>query len=137
MKTNLYRCMNPKCETAEFEAPAPLCPGCKVDGRIKRYAGMIQRLVIIHFDPPDPIIPNRGVNVVACDPNHKVGGNIMATAEHSAVTCKKCKATDVFKATFPDYGGELPEGADAEVVIDPAKGVTLAAAAASPTPSAG
>jgi hypothetical protein len=130
MKNHLYRCLNPKCETKEFEAQAPICPGCKIDGRVGRYAVLIQRMAMIHFDAPDPILPNIGVNFAACDVNLKIAGGIMGTAEHKAVTCKKCKGTDIFKTTYPNYDGELPAGVDEEIIIDPVNGVRVAEAKA-------
>lgn len=88
----------------EFEADAPVCPQCGVDRRKGGvYAGVILEREAIHFDPPHPEMPRlRGSGVKACD--GKPLGTfvtdtklVMGSGDRLAVTCPKCKETDVFK----------------------------------------
>ena len=94
----LFRCLN--CTNAkglpgrEFEAGKPECPICHAD------LGAIVELEIIHYDPPSGK-PGRGLRRAACDPTIKIGHagpkGCMFSGEPSAVTCRACMATDVFR----------------------------------------
>jgi hypothetical protein len=113
----LFRCLNQKCATGDFEAAGAVCPGCKIDGNVPELKPMIQRLVTVHFDPPHPVLSGRGLNVLACNPKRAVFG-LAASGDHTAVNCPKCKATPAYKNSYPDFGDG--DGAEASVVVDAA-----------------
>ena len=96
---NLYRCNNSKCRGAEFEAEEPVCPGCKVDARIPKYAHVIQQLEILHFNPPDLIVPELRLGTMACDPTKSCAGHWFTNVP-SVVNCRACRATQVWKDAF-------------------------------------
>ena len=92
----MYRCYGCR---REFEAAKPICEPCGIDAVANpRDKEVVVRLVTIHLDPPGRRV-GVGKNHAACDPTIKLGAkNCQFTAEPSAVTCPKCKATDVFAA---------------------------------------
>lgn len=61
-----------------------------------KYGHLISRIETIHYDPPHPKIDGVGLNVMACKPKVQIFGH-MATGVPSAVTCKACKETEVWK----------------------------------------
>jgi hypothetical protein len=119
-----WRCLNAQCATAEFESAEPKCPGCGVDRRNPRYAGHVAAFVAVHFDPPDPVVPRMGLGRLACDPARPVAGS-HATGSHLAVSCKACRESEAFRASYrAPLGG--PPVADAVVGIDARRGVLTA-----------
>lgn len=90
----LWRCLQCK---KEFEAAAPACTDCEIDPKKDpRDKDLIVEMRLIHFDPPSKR-EGRGLGYAACNPGLKVGrGNHGFTGEPDAVTCAKCKATEVY-----------------------------------------
>lgn len=118
---NLYRCHH--CG-AEFEADRPRCEPCGIDPqKDPRTARFIQKLETVHFDPPSKF-RGLGQGHAACNPALKVGLQAThATGEPAAVTCRRCQATDTWKAA--DAGPAEPApGQDFPVVIDQSGTVT-------------
>lgn len=106
--SKLWKCYN--CETPigvigyDFESDVPVCPKCGLDGRDPVMASRMTERVVIHFDPPHPIMRGRGINKRACDGKPIHGG--YAVGEPANVTCPECKTSDAFlKVT----GGEPPK----------------------------
>jgi len=99
----LYRCYG--CRT-EFEAAKPVCEACGMDASANpRDKDMVVRLTVIHFDPPGRR-PGVGLNHAACDASIKLGApKCQFTSEPVAVTCPKCKESDVYKAADGESGG--------------------------------
>ncbi len=95
----------------EWDTPAargvtPKCPGCGAGPAV------IAPVECVHFDPPSGT-PGRGVNVAACNPKLRVGPGCRATGEPDAVTCKACKATEIYRTAdgpgcLPLRAGKLP-----------------------------
>jgi hypothetical protein len=108
-----WRCNNAACKQGEFAADLPVCPGCAVDARNPRYAGVVTGLAVIHFDPPDPVVPAMGQNVLACDPSKPIGGH-MASGAHDAVNCPACRGSEAFRAS---YRAPLAGGSPQDAVI--------------------
>lgn len=106
-KLALYRCQNSKCaEDADgrlifdFALSAdqlPVCPKCGCD--IRKYPNLVIERKLIHYDPPHPVIGERGQRCAACDPALKWEGSdhVGFTGAPGAVTCPNCMATDVWK----------------------------------------
>jgi len=88
----------------KFYSEKPVCPNCGADRANPRHAHYIGECAVIHFDAPDPILHDRGVNVAACDPKIKIGSSCdgpiphFGTASRDAVTCQACMETEVFKS---------------------------------------
>jgi len=125
----LYRCLNPKCADDpsgklghDFTADVPVCDKCGVDGRDPRFARVVHRLVVLHYDPPSPV-EGIGLGHRACDPSKtsraSSDGMQMATGDPESVNCAKCRETGVWKENHRRT--EVFEAADFEVIIDPAK----------------
>lgn len=89
----------------KFEAQEPVC-SCGVDGSVPRYAGLVAKCEVIHFDPPDAVLKGRGANVRACD--QKPFGGAMASGVPAVVSCKKCMATAEFIKECERVGEILP-----------------------------
>ncbi|VTT96562.1 unnamed protein product [Gemmataceae bacterium] len=93
MAAKLFRCTS--CEDpvtrrpgVEFEAAGPTCPACG-DAAVE--------LETIHFDPPSGR-PGKGLNRAACDPALRIGRpRLVMSGLVAAVTCRACKATEVWK----------------------------------------
>lgn len=119
-----YACFDAKGRPGKgFSAPKPECPWCGAS----TLRGMVAEVSVIHFDPPSGI-PNVGSNDAACNPGIRLGGGkVMLTGEPSAVTCVKCKDTQLFKDAAEAMGeGAVHAAADFPVVIDPNDGVKKA-----------
>jgi len=121
----LYRCQNRNCSKDphgrlifDFEADAPVCPTCGSDARKPSGALIVIELKQVHFDPPSHVF-GRGLGHPACRPEKSVRG-VMASGATDAVTCKACKATDVFKQAERD--AKPWDEADYPVNIDLANG---------------
>lgn len=106
----LFRCCNtPKCapqgQETEFITEKPVCPKCGLDGTNPKYARFIERLTIIHFDPPEGIAEGVGVNLSLCrnEPptilNRKRPFEQL-TSDPEAVTCRECRKHDKFPKEF-------------------------------------
>ncbi len=91
MPMMLWRCVNEECDQTgfEFESEENRCPHCKLC--------RCQDLVYVHYIVPaeGPIKTGLGNRMIACDPNRKTLPQ--STGERVAVSCPKCKATDIFK----------------------------------------
>lgn len=78
-----------------------------------KLGAQIQRLVIVHFDPPTEVV-GRGENIRACEPSKPIACGLMGdgqpnpfscgTGSVGAVTCPECKETPVYR-----YAVELSE----------------------------
>ena len=107
-----YNCDGPKgLPGRDFEAAAPTCPACGVDGTVPRFAGLVAALEVVHFDAPS-VVRNVGVGYRACDPAKRLpaGDGMDAGPRFSghpaAVTCPGCKASAAFlEATADSEGG--------------------------------
>ncbi len=96
-----FHCLQVGGTTVDFalapDAPV-VCPVCglKKDGDGGEY---IERLVVIHYEPPHPIIKGmKGCGYIACD--HKVltgKGFAVSTGETRNVNCPACHKTSEFK----------------------------------------
>ncbi len=97
----LYRCN--QCDGHEFQADKPVCPKCKVDGDDPRAKsrGVIDNLVVIHFDAPSEIV-GAGVGSAACDASLKVG-RVIATGVAPVVNCPHCKLTEAYKKAMTQF----------------------------------
>lgn len=123
----MFRCHNQACTTDkhgrlgfDFEAPvsAIVCPKCGA-GKTARTAQLIVKLAVVHFDPPTNI-QGVGENVAACNPEKAIGSGMRGSGVHDAVTCKACRATQVFQDS---YAASRPlEDADYEVEFDAKEG---------------
>lgn len=95
----LFRCYN--CDPVGgklFQSRVNTCPACKLSGDDPKVGGMIAPCVVIHFDPPHPIVKNRGLNIIACQPGKKVGEDgLRATGDPREVLCPACKVTKAWK----------------------------------------
>lgn len=123
----LYRCYG--CDDKkgqpglDFESDTPVCPNCGADPRSDpRDATIVIELANIHFEPPHPKRKGRGCGHLACDPKKSVpcGESTKFTGEPSAVTCKRCRESDVWKQQAGD--GEPPpivKEADKPVSVSP------------------
>ena len=118
-----YRCHNPKCADDphgrlgfNFEAPSDspvLCPKCGA-GKTPRTANLIVKLAVIHFDPPSEHA-GIGQGFCACNPE-KLLPSVKATGVHDAVTCKACRATELFQNSYA--AAKAWDEGDYEVEID-------------------
>lgn len=111
----LFRCLNPKCADSrdkighDFSAEIPTCPKCGLDGRDPRYRAFMQRLTVIHFDPPGDVIEGVGKNVTLCTGEfishlgHKRPLE-QATSDPGSVNCPAC----LEHADFPDPSAADP-----------------------------
>ena len=101
----LFRCLS--CEDpvsrrpgVEFEAVGPTCPTCGDAG---------VELECIHFDPPSGR-PGKGLNHTACDPKIRLGRpKLVMTGMPAAVTCRACRATQVWKLNAELQGVPVPQ----------------------------
>lgn len=112
-----YNCDGPKgMPGKDFEAKAAECPACGAD------PPTVVELATIHFDPPSGI-RNRGANDAACNPGLRILGgnqNTMMTGVPSAVTCPKCKGTQLWKDAAEAAGiPTVPADKDVPLTIDP------------------
>ena len=107
----LFRCLNPKCSDVldkighDFAADLPVCPKCGLDARNPKYRRFMELVTVIHFDPPENIVPGVGVNLSLC--NGKTPAELGAvrpmeqlTGDPEAVTCPVCKAHSEFPKDF-------------------------------------
>lgn len=103
----LFRCNS--CQPPRvFEADRPTCAECELDpAKDARHGRFFDQLLIIHYDPPTNV-KGIGQNVAACNPKVKVGRQgrhttaDRFTGDKSAVTCPRCKATEVYTGVSPD-----------------------------------
>lgn len=126
--SKLYRCYN--CTGAkgmpgkDFEARRPQCPDCGATGE-----PTIVELAVIHFDPPSGI-DSRGSNDAACNPGLRIfgkGPNLMMSGVPSAVTCRACQATQLWRDAAEAAGiPTVPEHLDVPVTLHPGE-LTLTA----------
>lgn len=93
----LWLCFN--CEPQnKFQGPKPICPGCGADGNDPKSGGCIAPRVVIHFDPPHPVLKGKGLNTHACDTATRVGTKGMqASGDVRAVNCPACLASEAAK----------------------------------------
>ncbi len=100
----------------KFTADLPVCPNCGCDRSNPRHAQYIGEVEVIHLDPPDPILNDRGCNRAACDDRIVIGslrdtpdGSIkphFGSAHKTSVTCPACKETEAYKSG-PEAGHKL------------------------------
>jgi phage FluMu protein Com len=86
----LWRCVNDECDERGFEfgAASNRCPHCKMLRSVE--------LVAVHYLVPaeGPIRTALGNRMIACDP--KMKSLPQASGERVAVTCPKCKASEIY-----------------------------------------
>lgn len=124
----LYRCCS--CEGPrgmpgkDFEGAGPSCPDCGAD------PPTVIELAVIHFDPPSGIAL-RGANDAACNPGLRVfRSNVMMTGVPASVTCRLCRATDLWRDAMAAAGvPTVPADKDVPLTI------SLADAKFEPQPS--
>lgn len=115
----LYRCMNctgPKGRPGkDFEGVKEQCPEC---GALP--PSIVER-ACIHFDAPSGIA-GRGANDAACNPGLRIHGgnqNMMMTGVPAAVTCPKCRKTDLWQSAAEAMGiPTTPADKDVPVTIN-------------------
>lgn len=99
----------------KFRAAKPVCPKCGADGSLPEYAPYVSRRTEVHFDPPHPILKNRGTRLRLCDGKSifEAQKTNVATGSPHAVTCPDCIA----HPSFPRPNGplEVPDEADFQV----------------------
>lgn len=116
-RKKLFRCHRPKCQPLDmgkFFSANPTCPQCGLSPADPKFGDKIQRLVMVHFDPPTEF-PGRGEQVRACEPSKGIqceGGTIpnpwhAGTGSITAVTCPICRKMPIFR-----YAVELAENED-------------------------
>ena len=123
MTMKMFRCMNRKCQGVKhpdlgpggFMAETPLCPQCKIEANHPRFGLLIQRLVMIHYNP-DSEVPGFGLGHRACDPSKEItaqldGNGIPApwhagTGNPFVVNCPECKKTTAHMATVARLSDE-------------------------------
>lgn len=108
-----YNCTDDKGMVGlKFRATKPVCPKCGADGSQAEYAPYIVRCVNVHFDPPHPILKNRGTRLRLCDGKSifEAQKTNVASGDPHSVNCPDCIA----HPSFPKPGGELevPDEAD-------------------------
>lgn len=114
-----YNCDGPKgMPGKDFEAAKPQCPECGATGNL------VDEVATIHFDPPSGM-RNRGSNDAACNPGLRIFGgntNMQMTGLAACVTCRACKATQLWKDAAAAQGvPTLPEHLDVPVTLHPDK----------------
>lgn len=91
MALKLWRCANDECDQTghEFEAESNRCPHCKMLRCVE--------LVAVHYLVPaeGPIKTGLGNRMVACSPKMKTLPQ--ASGQREAVSCPRCKESDIFK----------------------------------------
>ncbi len=109
-----YQCHNPRCQAKDkgkFLSNRPpqkaICPQCGIQEADPKFGKVIQRLVLVHFDPPTDI-PSIGQSIRACQrekiiqaeelPNGTPNPWHAGTGCFEAVTCPACKETIEYKA---------------------------------------
>lgn len=125
MAVLLWRCLNPSCATNpagmpgfDFQAPAPVCPKCKRDGRQRQFANFVHKIEVVHLHVADAAGPDIGEGSmyrVVC------GGSLFGkrgTGVPAAVTCPACKASNEYEALLPD---EEKIARDYEIELNMAK----------------
>jgi hypothetical protein len=109
-----YICSHPKCLvkdggkfSGEFTPKKAVCPRCGTREDDEKFGCAIQRLTVIHFDPPTHM-PGIGQNHRACDPAVGIKAQLLSnslmpnpwhagTGDINVVTCEKCKATPEYQ----------------------------------------
>ena len=99
-----YRCHNAKCSERdhgklgfdfEVAAGAPVvCPKCGA-GKTPRTQALLTKVAVVHYDPPSTF-GGVGMGFCACNPEKTLPGP-KASGVPSAVTCKACRATEIFQ----------------------------------------
>lgn len=114
-----YLCLNCIGETgvkgAGFRSNKPVCPRCGVDARNPELASFVVRCVETHFEPPHPVLRNRGTRKRLCDGEliFKNQDTNRATGDPREVSCPACLA----HASFPKVDGELTVPAEADFQV--------------------
>lgn len=92
-----YRCTNPVCKGASWQGEEPVCPECKLDGRLPRFTRFVKVVKTVHWDPPSPV-PGVGKGYFACDPETAIFGDreTAATGDSTVVNCAACRASLAF-----------------------------------------
>ncbi len=92
MPVKLWRCVNDECDQTgfEFEAESNRCPHCKM----LRSVLLTPTCYIVPAE--GPIRTGLGNRMIACDPKRKTLP-VSASGQREAVTCPKCKASEIFK----------------------------------------
>ena len=116
-KLKPYMCLNCTDETGgkgkKFWSEKPVC-SCGVDGKDKQYAGVLRRCVVIHYEPPHPVLKGKGTGKQLCDgrPTKEYDPNKdAASGSYPAVTCPDCIAHPLFPGTDAE-SLTVPDDAD-------------------------
>lgn len=111
-RKKLFRCHRMKCQSLDngrFESVEmfPACPQCGLSRKDEKFGDQIQRLVVVHFDPPTEF-PGRGERIRACDPEKGIqaeagqNGSMpnpwhAGTGTVQVVNCPDCKETPIYR----------------------------------------
>src|SRR5689334_1163052 len=116
----LWKCYNPSCcdkpgvPGHDFAAELPVCDACGTDARVPRFANLIVRRVVIHFEPPSHV-EGMGAGHLACQPKADPQ-KYRRTGSAIDVNCPVCVATDAWRQAekvaqmSPDH--DVPLSAD-------------------------
>ncbi len=122
----LLRCQNENCSTDKHgrlifdfqveDHEPPVCPTCGTDMRER--PEFIVRRKLMHYDPPHARLKGRGKNEAACgrtgwESDDRTG----YTGDPGAVTCDRCKATEVWAANAVEM--RVVEKFDLVTELDP------------------
>lgn len=103
----------------QFWATYPKCPKCELDAKDLKFGDKIQRLVIVHYDPPTEF-PGVGENVRACERTRIIQaedtpGGIpnpwhAGTGSVKDVNCDACMATPEYQHGLEIINDDEPVG---------------------------
>ena len=104
-----YKCHRPSCQRKEkgnFWSEIPTCPQCQLSAKDEKFGHLLQRLVIVHFDPPTDFL-GLGHHVRACKTETAIqapdgGGGIpnpwhAGTGVATHVNCQACRQTEAWQ----------------------------------------
>lgn len=103
-----FRCHRDSCQANDmgrFFAMDAKCPQCGLTQKDPKFGDKLQRLAIVHFDPPTDFA-GRGENVRACEPSEgiqcKMHGRIpnpfhAGSGNASIVNCPDCMQTEIYQ----------------------------------------
>lgn len=101
---NHYLCLNCADDKGipgkKFWSDTAKC-SCGVDATVPELASYLKKLVLMHYDPPHPVLHGRGTNKKLCDGQSVhtlVPAKESYTGDPSCVTCPLCKAHAKFPA---------------------------------------
>jgi predicted RNA-binding Zn-ribbon protein involved in translation (DUF1610 family) len=81
----------------DFIADKPVCPTCRTDGSLPRFAGVVAQCRVIHFEAQHPSLPSAfgiGCGELACGVARR---GLMVTGVPDAANCPKCRDTEAWR----------------------------------------